>query len=128
MRYVFAALVVLCTAAPSMAAADLTLAAGVTVAPGETAALALVLTTPAPAGGVSVSLSSSDTAKVKVNPENVYIPGGSTTSPSQPRVTGVAFGSATISASAYGLIGTSTTVQVSSQLSGPASQTIQRGS
>src|SRR5947208_7632630 len=128
MRYgIIAVLVFLCTAVGSMGA-DLTLPSGMSVPPGEQVTLAVTLTNPAPAGGVTVSLESSDTSTVTVNPQNIYIAGGSTTPSYLPRLTGVNFGSATITASSYGLIGASTTVQVATTLISPGSLTIQRGS
>lgn len=104
------------------------MASGLNVAPGGDAPLPTFLTDAAPPGGVTVTLSSSDTSKVTVSPQNVYIPAGSTAPYGLPRVFGVGFGTATVSASAYGLIGTSQAVRVSTSLSGPATQTIQRGS
>jgi hypothetical protein len=126
MRNILAILLLLCGSV-SMRAADIVLASGVSMAPGDSVALPLSLANPARIGGVTVTLSSSDTSKVTVSPDNVYIPEGATTPYSQPRVTGVSFGSATITASAYGLAGTTQIVNVSGRLSGPQSQTIQRG-
>ena len=104
------------------------MASGLNVAPGGAVPLPVFLTNAAPPGGVTVTLSSSDTSKVTVSPQSVYIPAGLTAPYGFPRVFGVGFGTATVSASAYGLIGTSQAVQVSASLSGPATQTIQRGS
>ena len=128
MRYALTALLLFCASSSSGMAADITLASGLIVAPGGAAPLPVSLTDVAPPGGVTVTLSSSDTSKVTVSPQNVYIPAGLTAPFGLPRVTGVGFGTATVSASAFGLIGTSQAVQVSASLSGPANQTIQRGS
>lgn len=128
MRYVLTAFLLFWVLASPGMAADITLGSGLIVAPGSAVPLPVSLTNAAPPGGVTLTLSSSDTSKVKVSPENVYVPGGSTVPYALPRVSGVSFGSATVSASAYGLIGSSQTVQVSAALSGPQSQSIQRGS
>ena len=95
--------------------------------PCAAAPLPVFLTNAAPPGGVTVTLSSSDTSKVAVSPDNIYIPAGLTAPLGLPRVSGVGFGTATVSASAFGLIGSSQAVQVSATLSGPPNQTIQRG-
>ena len=128
MRYTLTALLLYCASASSVLAADMTLASGLNVAPGGAVPLPVFLTNAAPPGGVTVTLSSSDTSKVTVSPQNVYIAAGLTAPFGLPRVTGVGFGTATVSASAFGLIGTSQAVQVSASLSGPGTQTIQRGS
>jgi hypothetical protein len=106
---------------------DITIPAGVIVGPGDTAVLPVFLTTAAPSGGVYITLASSDTSKVTINPETAYVPGGFTSPLSLPRVTGVGFGSATITAGAYGLTGTSAVVRVAALLSGPANLSLQRG-
>jgi hypothetical protein len=127
MRSVFTTTVVaLWILAPALWAADITLASGVTVPPGESAAIPVILATPAPVGGIFATLSSSDPSKVTVS-GSAYIPGGMTTPFSQPQVTGVAFGSATISVSSYGLTGDSEIVRASGTLFGPTSQTVQSG-
>ncbi len=128
MRYVLkASLLFWVLSSPGMAA-DITLGSGLIVAPGGAAPLPVFLTNAAPPGGMTVTLSSSDTSKVTVSPENVYVPAGSTVPFALPRVSGVGFGSAAVSASAFGLIGSSQTVQVSAILSGPLNQAIERGS
>ncbi|MBS1855798.1 MAG: hypothetical protein JST11_10560 [Acidobacteria bacterium] len=99
----------------------------VTLAPGDTLTLPASLAAPARPGGVTISLTSSDPSKVRVSPDNIYVPEGATAPLSPPRVTGIDFGSAAISASAYGLAGTSQIVQVAGRLSGPQSQTIIKG-
>jgi hypothetical protein len=75
--------------------------------------LAVTLSTPASAGGVTVTLKSSDTLKVTVTPASVVIPEGATTPATQPQVTGVGIGSATITATATGYTPGSGTVTVS---------------
>src|ERR1039458_8803168 len=127
MRYALTALLLFCASASSVMAADITLASGLNVAPGGAVPLSVFLTNAAPPGGVTVTLSSSDTSKVTVSPQYVYIPAGLTAPSGLPRLTGVGFGIATVSASAFGLIGTSEDVQVSASLSGPATQTSQPG-
>jgi hypothetical protein len=106
--------------------ADITLASGVTVAPGESEVMTVALTSPS-AGGVFLTLSSSDTSKVTISPASLYIPAGASTPLTQPRVTGVNFGTANISASAFGLVGNTQTVRVAATLFGPASVSLNRG-
>src|SRR5437899_7349740 len=101
MRHTFAALAILLSVASSVQAADLSLASGVIVAPGDSAPLPVFLTSAAPAGGISVTLSSNDTSKVTIRPNYIYIAEGATAPSSQPRVTGVNFGSASITAAAH---------------------------
>src|SRR5207302_3799833 len=72
----------------------------------------LTLARPAPSGGVFVSLNTSDPSKVSVSPANIIIPEGQSISTRQPLVTGIDFGSATITASAAGLNGDSQVVLV----------------
>jgi hypothetical protein len=127
MRYTFAA-VLLSLLLASPASADIALGSGLIVAPGGSIPLPVSLTNPAPPGGVTVSLFTSDTLKVTVSPDSVYIPFGAMTPPALPRLIGVAFGTASVSASAFGLAGASQTVQVSATLTGPLSQTIAQGS
>ncbi len=73
----------------------------VNVTPGQSAAFPVSLTSPAPVG-VTVALSTSDSTKVSITPSSVTISAGQTQPVSQPVVTGVNFGSASISASATG--------------------------
>ena len=126
MRYSLAALLIAALVlVQSAAAADMVLASGVTVGPGETKPLAIALTS-APAEGISVTFTSSDTGKVTVTPATVYIPAGATAPDVQPQVTGVEFGSANISAAASGLTGDTQTVRVAGELLGPSSGTLTR--
>ena len=76
------------------------LPANVSVAPGQSSPFPVLLPSPAPVGGVTVSLSSSDSTKVSIAPSAVAIVEGQTQPSTQPVVTGVNFGSASISASA----------------------------
>jgi hypothetical protein len=98
--------------APSSSAGPIGLPSGVTVGIGGSAPFPISLPVPAPAGGVTVSLVSSDTSKVTVSPATVPIVAGQTTPASQPVVTGVAVGSASISASAPGYLSASQPVIV----------------
>jgi hypothetical protein len=76
------------------------------------------LSTPAPPGGVNVTLTSSDPSTVALSLQPVFIPGGQLTPNTQPTVTGVGFGAATISASSPGYsVTNSTSVQVTASLS-----------
>ena len=106
---------------------DITLASGVTVAPQTSTALPVTLSNPAAAGGVFVTLSSSDTSRVTVNPSSIYIAAGATAPYIQPQVTGLNFGTANVTAAAFGLAGDTETVRVAASLFGPASTTVTRG-
>lgn len=88
------------------------LPANVSVLPGQSAAFPVTLPQFAPAGGVTVTLTSGDSSKVTVSPGSVFIPQGATTPAAQPTVTGVAIGSASITASAPGFITGVQTVKV----------------
>ena len=109
-------------------AGDVNLAPGVVVAPGDQAPIPVTLASPAPAGGVMVTLTSSDTSRVVLNFSNVYIPAGATAPFIQPQVRGIDFGSASISASAWGLTGDTQLVRVAATLLGPAALNLQVGS
>jgi hypothetical protein len=125
MRYAMMAFLLWLAVSSSGMAADIDLGPALTVAPGGAAALPVFFVRAAPPGGVTVTLTSSDTSKVAISPDSVYIPAGLTAPISFPRVIGVGFGRATVSAMAFGLIGSSQSVQVSGTLSGPANQSIQ---
>ena len=110
------------------AKADVLLASGVTVGPGQLAPIAVTLNSPA-TRTIYVNLVSSDTSKVTVNPAFVIVLEGATSPTIQPQVTGVDFGTATITASSFGLTGDSEIVRVTAALSfGPTTQTIPKGS
>jgi hypothetical protein len=76
------------------------LPAGTSVSMGASTAFPVTLSTPAPAGGVNVSLASSDNTKLTIAPTTVHVPAGATQPVSQPQVTGVAIGTANITATA----------------------------
>jgi putative flippase GtrA len=88
------------------------LPASASVALGQTADFAVTLPAPAPSGGITVTLSSSDASKVSLSEATITIPPGQTTPATQPRVTGKAPGSATITASAAAYTSSSSTVAV----------------
>ena len=113
-HYCILTLVVFCfVVCPVLAAADLvlTLPSGVTLTPGQQAAFPVTLNQPA-LGGLFLTLTSSDPSKVTITPDTVMILSGTTTPVRMPQVTGVGFGSATISVSGYNLTGDSKTVSV----------------
>jgi hypothetical protein len=74
----------------------------VKVTPNEAALFEVTLSAPATAGGMTVTLTSSDASKVIVIPASVVVPQGATTPVTQPQVTGIGIGSATITAAATG--------------------------
>ena len=100
-------------------------AQNVLVGPGQSTDLNVSLTTPAPSGGVTITLISSDTSKVQVT-TTVTIAQNATTPVTQPQVTGVAFGSALITATGTaGFTSDSQTVRVGANLTlSPASLTL----
>jgi hypothetical protein len=77
------------------------LPANLTVGLGQTTGLDVRISMPAPVGGVTVDLASGNTSVLTV-PASVFIAAGATAPAAPPQVTGVALGSATISASAAG--------------------------
>jgi len=72
----------------------------------------ITLPNAAQAGGVFVTLESSDPSTVAITPNIVLVPEGSTTPASQPTVSAVGIGSATITAFALGHISASRTITV----------------
>ena len=88
------------------------LAANLRVAPGESAIFPMELTTPAPAGGVTITLASGDASILNISPSTIVFAEGSKTPATQPQVSGVGFGSATVLATAAGYVSGSATVQV----------------
>ena len=66
---------------------------------------------------MTVSLTSSDTSKVTITPATVTIAAGQTTPPTQPTVTGLTYGTATINATAPGYTAASSAVQVTTTMS-----------
>jgi K319L-like, PKD domain len=94
------------------------------VAPNQSTAYPVTLANPAPAGGVIVVLTSSDTNTVTISPNAILIPQGQYVPSRSPQVTGLAFGSAIISATAGGLTGNSQQVLVTDTLTfSPSSMT-----
>ena len=91
------------------------LPAGVTVGPNQTANFQVTLAMPSP-GGTFVSLSTSDPSVITVSPTFFYIPAGAVTPFRAPQVTGVSFGSATITASSNGLTSASQIVSVAGSI------------
>ena len=90
----------------------------VTTVPGQTKGIPVTLATPAPAVGVTVNLTSSDTGVVTV-PPSVFITAGAIAPAANPMATGVAPGTATITARATGYApgnGTATIIAVPAQL------------
>jgi trimeric autotransporter adhesin len=88
------------------------LPAGLSLAPGQSSALSVGLTTPAPASGVTLTLTSSDTSTLAISPTTILVPSGATSPQTPPQITGVAAGLATITASAPGYLSASQSVQV----------------
>jgi hypothetical protein len=106
---------------------SITLQQGVTVAPGQTLSFAVNIGPTPVASDVTITLTSSDTTKVTVTP-SIIIPAGATTSTSPAQVTGVNFGSSTITASATGFVGASQSVSVGANLSfSPTTATVGTG-
>lgn len=95
---------------------QINLASGVVVSPGGSASIALSLSAPAGAGGVTVNLMSSNTSIATVT-ASVFIPQGQQVGAANPQVTGVAVGSAQITASATGYAPDTESVQVTLTLS-----------
>src|SRR5690606_25725106 len=87
-----------------------------TLSPGQTSSLPVSLSEPAPAGGTTILLESSDTGVVTVT-SSVVIPEGAVVPASNPQVTGVAVGSAVITARAEGYAPHSRTATVQLVLS-----------
>jgi len=92
--------------------AAILLPSGVTIAPSQQLAFPVTLANPAPPGGVFVTLSSSDISKVTVWPTSAYFSPGQTATDTSVQITGISFGTAAISASAFNFIGDTKTVQV----------------
>lgn len=88
----------------------------VTVGLGQSAALAVTLSTAAPTDTV-VTLSSADTSKLTIAPATVTILAGQTQPATQPQVTGKSLGTATINASAPFYASGSRSVQITGSIS-----------
>ncbi len=94
----------------------------------QTVAFPISLSTAAPTGGVTVSLSSTNTLTLTISASTVTIAAGSTTPSTQPTITGVAVGSATINASAPGYTSSNSLVPVNNvQISLPSSASVGLG-
>ena len=107
---------------------QISLPSNVTVGPNQSVQFPVSLSAPAPAGGVTIALVSSDTSKLTVSTATVSIPQGATVPAAQPSVTGVNFGSATVTASAQGFTGDSKLIQIGASLSfAPQTMTISNG-
>jgi len=91
--------------------AQIILPVGVSLGPNQTQNFQVTLATPS-VGGTFVSLSTSDPSVVTVSPTFFYIPDGAVNPYRPPQVTGVNFGTATITATSNGLTGTSQIVSV----------------
>ena len=78
----------------------------------QTVTFPISLSSAAPTGGTTVTLSSTDPATLTISPATVTIAAGSTTPSTQPTITGVAIGSASIDASAPGYTSSSLLVPV----------------
>ncbi len=96
---------------------DIFLPANVTVGPGATVAYPVTSAQPAPAGGIFVTLTVANTAVATLSTANVLIPAGATTSSSVLKLNGINFGTTTVTAAAFGLIGDTETVNVTDILS-----------
>jgi uncharacterized protein YjdB len=93
------------------AAGTILLPASTTVGLNQSVSLQVTLPAPAPADGVTVSLASSDTSTATVTP-SVFIAARTTFPATQPQVSGIKLGSASITASAPGFTPGTTQVQV----------------
>ncbi len=112
----------------SVTQGSITLQQGVTVAPGQTLPFAVNIGPSPVANDVTITLTSTDTTKLTVTPGIITIPAGATTPVSPAQVTGVNFGSANITASATGFVGTSQSVSVAANLSfSPTTATVGTG-
>ena len=78
---------------------------------GKQATFAVTLPQPA-VGDVTVNLSSTDTSTLTISPTSLTILAGQTTPTTQPQISGLKLGTATINASATGFTSSSVSVQV----------------
>lgn len=120
---------------PPSTQAAIVLPASVELFPGDSPLFAVALPSAAGAGGVPITLTSSDPTKVSVSPSSFVIPEGATTARRvEARVTGLAVGSATVTAAAAGYGSGNSQVQVKSAAPGgtmtlsPAALTLLSGS
>jgi hypothetical protein len=99
-----------------VALGSIVLQSNAVVAPGQSLPFSVSLVTVAPVGGVTINLVSGDTNILTI-PATVFIPEGATTPTTPVQITGVNFGSTTITASAGGFNGDTKSVQVAANLS-----------
>ena len=95
---------------------EIILPANIAVAPGQKVAFPVTLSS-APASSVFVTLAVSDTTKLTISSTSIIFAAGSTTPSSTPQITGVALGSATITASATNFATVTDTIQVAPNIS-----------
>ena len=94
-----------------------------TVSLGQSTSLALSLGVAAPSGGLTVSFASSNPSVATVTP-SVFIPAGFQIPVENPQITGVSFGSTTVTASAPGFASDIRNISVSLTASFPATASI----
>ncbi len=94
----------------------ITLPPGIVIGANQPTTFPVSLVTPAPVGGVTITLTSSDPSLVTISPGSVFIPFRATTPATQPQVTGVGFGAASITASAPGFTGDTQQVQITGSI------------
>lgn len=108
-----------------VSSAAIILPSGVTIAPGQTNNFPITLGSPAPAGGVFVNLATSDSNILTLVPTTVFFAGGSTTSSTVPKISGITYGTVNVTATANGLASAVQPVIVGSTVSiSPANFTI----
>jgi len=89
----------------------ITLPANVSIGTSQSTPLNVTLSTPAPSN-VTITLTSTDTSKVTISPGTVTINAGQTAPATQPTITGVNLGAATINATGPGLVAGSSAIHV----------------
>src|SRR5581483_5832689 len=96
---------------------------------GQTVSYPIALSAAAPAGGAVVTLGSSDTTRVVISPLTVNIAAGATTPVTQPQITGVNFGSVSITGSSPGFTSGNQNVAVTATLGfAPPTGSVAQGS
>jgi len=93
------------------------LPANVIAPPGQTVPFSVTLSSPAPPTGTIITLVSSDTTKLTIIPANFMIQPGTTAPSFTPKLTGITYGTVTITATAYGLTTAVQQVRVTATLS-----------
>jgi hypothetical protein len=116
------ATVTITASAPIGTGPAIILPSNITVAPNQSVPFPVTLGSPVTGVGLLITLSSSDPSTLTVDPSSVVIWQGSTTPYQTPTVTGIKPGSATITASPFGLSPVSQQVQVTS--GGPSTITM----